>query len=325
MDLPDPPPDELAAHLWGVNPADHLMIFETQQEEFGFLGSDGLLEPLTDVLGSGLRQSLADSTLIWARTAEPSKNLGPPGSPIAVAVRPDGTGIAERVRSTSAGLRGRLDGTSDDGTVDEPVSTLAAATTPGPCEDFKAVFARSRGWVFLAGALPGAGGSRGVRRITLSNDVVVDLPVSVELGRVLSATFDPFARELVVLDVEPRSHPERIRLVRIDGYGRDVRVVDSWRRFRRFDDLELLLDGRGRLLLTASKDHPRKHRVLEVFERNGRARAKRLFAGNERLATTPWSNETHLFVALENRHGRVRLDRVPLGPPGAEEDPGDVL
>lgn len=319
--LPDPPPDELASHLWGVDPADDLMIVETTSHDWGFLDRQGLVEPLDDVLGAQLQQSLADPTLRWATTAEASASLAAPDAPLAVAVNAEGTQIAESVRLGEGSSFMGLGDRGGDGDPTHEASRLDVASTPMMDGDFIPVYATSRGWVFLVGGRTATGAPRGIRRIDAVSGLAFDMHLPVDLGEVLAATFDPIAGELVILDELVVDSVTRVRLLRIEGSGRGARVLDSWRRHHRFDDLTLLMDGRNRLLLAASKDPPRKHRVFELEEHNGRIRAHKLVGGPRSLATRPWSTETALFLALQKPNGEVKLERTTLP---ARDGLGDI-
>lgn len=200
--------------------------------ELGALRSDGTFRVVDELMTDALRSQLvadADSAAAtWVSAVEPSGHMATTEHDAGIVAlrlrKSDGAVLDAMIRRGDTGF-GTL---GDDGYAD-----LMAETTPSARAGYTAVFARSRGEVFLIGG--SETGGEIVRR-TLKLTSAVDGPSPdawrpltydrITLETVRAATYNHHDHMLWVLDERP-GDGER-RLVRISVVGGPAEVVGTW-------------------------------------------------------------------------------------------------
>ena len=296
-DLPRWPDDDYRRLLWGIDPFDDLMIFETTDRYFGYLRRDGLVQPLTDIFSPALQTSLA-ADYLWLGSEEPWSHFAADGAPLAVGMNPEATGVLDGIVADPDTLRltSRRDPRNDNRAMQ--ASPMA---TPPKATDFAAIYSRSIGAVFRIDGVTPAGETGGLWRFDALDGSVFEVFQPLPLGAIQAVTFDAKTRELVVLDQLGLAGAATMRLIRVDVFGRGSRIVKSWPRDGSCGGYSLLMDGRNRLVMSANHGSTPKRHVLYALSGEGPSFvSRRLHRDKGVLASKPWSNELKVFLPVRN-------------------------
>ncbi len=93
---------------------------------------------------------------------------------------------------------------------------------------------------------------------------LAQLEIDSDLGRVISATYEPETESLYVLDEVDGLLFKRIRLLRVDPNSGASSALMSWPKLGLFDKQYLVTDRDGKLLIAASSDERRKHLIVRL-------------------------------------------------------------
>ncbi len=245
LTLPDPGPDDY--QRWDAVQGETNIIVSSRGE-IGALDRNGDMEVLRGRIGSGLRSSLANTSIMWASTAEPFAQMsGNMRFPMAVGLTQDGPKLVETVTSTGDALLG----------LDDLGASLPHTTGSPNVHGYIAVLSQVARGVFIIGGddLDTGKPSGQIWFHGLTDGPWRPVAMQESVGNVLAATYNFTTRELFVLD-EIRAQKDGhfyARLLAVDPTRGATRVLGKWNRDDRWDQHWLLTDRDGSLLLASSQ------------------------------------------------------------------------
>jgi hypothetical protein len=233
----------------------------------GFAALNGAA-PASDVtaqVGTALQARLADSSLVWATSAEPALDMGVGTAfPMAAALSADGTRLVDFVMSTGGQLLAREDLPSV--TVTNPVGVTADATlladVPPPMHGFLTTLSRMRAAAYVVGGLDGSGVAQPIWKLRLVDQSWST--VGSFVPRNARAVTYSYNDSLYILDA-PDTHTARI--VAVGAQSGAVQELGRWREDEAgsiWDRSYLTTNYGGELVLAQSSSAQSVHRLVHI-------------------------------------------------------------
>ncbi len=129
---------------------------------------------------------------------------------------------------------------------------------------FHSVYSRSTDRLFIMGGTDYMGDAVSTVYAGTPGTPLAPLEIDSELGRVISATYEPVTDSLYVLDEVQGFLFKRIRLLRINPNTGASSALMGWPKLGLFDKQYLVTDRDGKLLIAASSDERREHLIVRL-------------------------------------------------------------
>lgn len=259
------------------------------QSGIGVLTRQGTVMELPSGAISPLAQAVlqGNGTLVGQAEANPLLGRGT-GGPHTLALSAGGTVIQDSLYGPAEMMLTAAEVLRPTGGMPQlalaEVSDPPQDAGPAPRDNYRAVYSRSAGWLFLVGgedptthAPMGDMWYRGIR----PGDPWIAVPdQSYQPGNVLASTYSYIDGRLWILDEIPQGAKLKVaRLTTVDPQTGATEVIGLWPRLKHYDSHWLLLDQDGSVLFIASSTKLRLHLAFRFADHGANIRLLRVGQG----------------------------------------------